>query len=136
MALYRKIGRELLMSQILIIEDDIDFNQVLCRALAKKGYGVLSATNGKQGIDLYKSHPADLVITDILMPERDGIEVITYLRRIAPGVKIIAISGGGAGGSGEDYLRSTRTVCNIQYTLAKPFGKNQLLKMIQELLKQ
>lgn len=124
------------MSQILIIEDDIDFNQVLCRALLQKGYGVSSATNGQQGIDLYKSNPADVVITDILMPERDGIEVITYLQKIAPGVKIIAISGGGSGGSGEDYLRSTQAVCNVQYTLAKPFGKSQLFEMIQELLRQ
>lgn len=124
------------MSQILVIEDDIEFCEILCKVLKKKGYGVLAASNGKKGIDLYKNNSADLVITDILMPERDGIEVICTLKKIFPGIKIIAISGGGKFGSGREYLQSAKVVCNIEHTLTKPFGRNQLFRMIQEILKQ
>jgi len=122
------------MSQILVIEDDVEFNQVLCKALSKEGYTVQSATNGKQGIHLCNESPADLVITDILMPQGDGVEVITCLRKDFPDVKIIAISGGGQCGTGLDYIRSVQIVCNIDYALVKPFKKDQLFQVIQKLL--
>jgi len=123
------------MSQILVIEDDIDFNQILCKVLIKKGYEVLSAINGKEGLSLYEKNLADLVITDILMPEQDGIEVILKLKKMSHDVKIIAISGGGQDISGQEYLQSVRAICNIEHTLTKPFEKDRLLQIIQELLK-
>jgi CheY-like chemotaxis protein len=123
------------MSKILVIEDDAEFNKVLCEALMKKGYSVLSAPDGKKGIDLYRKTLADLVITDILMPEQDGIEVILNIKKISPNVKIIAISGGGQFGTSQEYLQSAQVVCGVQYTLSKPFERNQLFRMIQKILK-
>jgi len=124
------------MSQILVIEDDIEFNNVLCSILSKNGYGVLSATDGKQGLHLYEENLADLVITDILMPEQDGVEVISCLRKNFPDVKIIAISGGGGYGTGQEYLHSVQIVCHVNCALTKPFRKDQLFEAIQELLQQ
>lgn len=122
------------MSRILVIEDDLDFNESLCKILTKSGHEVLSALDGKEGLNLFKENSADLVITDILMPEQDGIEVISKLKKNFPNVKIIAISGGGKHMSGQEYLESARIVCNIQYTLTKPFTKDQLFEIIQKLL--
>ena len=122
------------MANILVIEDDVEFNELLCMTLNKKGYAVLSAPNGKIGIDLYQKHLPDLVITDIVMPEQDGIEVICTLKKISPDVKIIAISGGGSLGSGQDYIESAKTMFNIEYSLVKPFPKEQLLQIIQKIL--
>jgi len=124
------------MPQILVIEDDLEFGEVLCNALVKKGYGVLSATNGQEGFHMYKNNPVDLVITDILMPEKDGAEMISDLKKCFPDVKIIAISGCGEYGTGQEYLQSTRLVCNVEHTLAKPFGRDKLFLMIQEILRE
>lgn len=124
------------MPQILVIDDDIDFTEVLCKTLVKKGYGAFPAFNGKDGIELFKELAADLVITDILMPEPNGIEVITALKRIAPEVKIIAISGGGPLISGREYLQSVEIICDIDYTLVKPFKPDYLLRIIREVLTQ
>jgi CheY-like chemotaxis protein len=123
-----------MMSKVLVIEDDIDFSQDLCRALQKEGFHVFMAQNGKQGIAMYQKYLADLVITDILMPEQDGIEVIMSLRKDFPDIKIIAISGGGQGGTGQEYLESARIICNMKYTLAKPFSRDELFYMINEVL--
>ena len=122
--------------QILVIEDDIEFNEILCKSLIKNGYKVLSAANGKEGVHIYEENRVDLVITDILMPEKDGVELIVGLKKCFPNVKIIAISGGGEYGSGQEYLNSTRMVCNIEHTLAKPFKRDRLFFMIQDVLRE
>ena len=125
-----------LTPQILVIEDDIEFGEVLCNALVKNGYRVLSAADGREGMHMYEDNPVDLVITDILMPERDGVELIIDLKKCFSEVKIIAISGGGECGSGQEYLQSTRLVCNVEHTLAKPFRRDQLFLMIQDILRE
>jgi len=122
--------------QILVIEDDLEFGEDLCKTLVNKGYRVLSATNGNEGFYMYQDNPVDLVITDILMPEKDGVEMILDLKKCFPDVKIIAISGGGKGGTGQEYLQSTRFVCSVEHTLAKPFGRDKLFQTIQEVLRK
>lgn len=122
--------------QILVIEDDIEFNEVLCKALIRRGYRVLSAANGREGMHVYEENRVDLVITDILMPEKDGVELIIYLKKHFQDVKIIAISGGGQCGSGQDYLQSTRMVCDVEHVLAKPFARERLFLMIQDVLRE
>jgi len=93
-------------------------------------------TNGRKGYYMYKNNPVDVVITDILMPEQDGVELIAHLKKHFPDVKIIAISGGGEYGDGQDYLQATRLVCNVNHTLAKPFSRDRLFLMIQDILKE
>ena len=122
------------MQEILVIEDDKDFSESLCRMLTRKGYGVVTALSGLDGINLFKEHPADLVITDILLPDRDGLNVILDLQKFFPNVKIIAISGGGHCASGKEYLDDIQLLSNVRYTLTKPFHSKELFKMIHEIL--
>lgn len=121
------------MQEILIIDDDLDFNESLTKMLSRKGYGVRQATTGQGGVDLFKKHPVDLVIADILLPDRDGVNVILDIQKALPGIKIIAISGGGHCASGEEYLNDIQLLCNVQHTLAKPFQCNQLFDLIDGL---
>lgn len=100
--------------------------------LERPGYKVLEAPNGKEGIKLFREYPVDLIITDLLMPEKDGIEVIMELKRDFPDVNIIAISGGGHVGA-EDYLHMAEKL-GVQYTLAKPFDREALLKAVRDLM--
>ncbi len=83
------------MPRILIIEDDEEIRDLLESLLTREGYTVATAANGKQGVAAFLAQPFDLVITDIIMPEKDGIEAIMDLRRGRPELKLIAISGGG-----------------------------------------
>ncbi len=122
------------MLEILVIEDDRDFNQSLCNMLTRQGYGVANTDNGLDGISLFKKHPADLVITDIVLPDCDGLKVILDLKKFLPSVKIIAISGGGHCASGEEYLKDVQLLSNVQHTLAKPFHSDELFKLIHEVL--
>ena len=79
------------MAQILVIEDDLEMRETLQTMLERKGYDVLVAANGREGFDVFSKEPTDLIITDILMPEKDGIDVINYFHSNYPEVNIIAI---------------------------------------------
>ena len=120
------------MERILIIDDDAQVLDVIHLALAREGYEVLKASNGKEGIKLHRKNPVDLVITDLIMPEKDGIETILELTAEFPEVKIIAISGGGHIGP-EDYLLMAN-MFGAKRTLAKPIERNDLVKAVKEVL--
>ena len=81
------------MARILVIDDDEQMRSLLCRILTHDGHDVFEADNGQTGIEIFDKEGADLVITDLVMPEKDGIETIVVLRRTFPALKIIAISG-------------------------------------------
>lgn len=120
------------MAEILIIEDDELLRQMLARCLAANRYVVREAGNGHEGLRLMRERPACLVITDIVMPDMEGIETIRHLRRDYPGTKIVAISGGGIGDA-KDYLKIAREL-GAQRTLSKPFLPAELLSAVEELL--
>ncbi|KAA3657385.1 MAG: response regulator [Calditrichaeota bacterium] len=120
------------MQRILIIEDDEDIRIMLQKILEREHYETEVASNGKEGLELYKATPFDLVITDIVMPEKEGIETITELRKMQPDVKIIAMSGGGHGGV-ESYLHMAK-LFGAQRTIAKPFQRTELLDVIHDVL--
>jgi YesN/AraC family two-component response regulator len=121
------------MANILIIDDDPQILNMLSQILKRAGYGVVEALDGKQGLKLYRENPTDLIITDIIMPEKEGLETIMELQRDFPDVKIIAISGGGHN-LAENYLYMAR-VLGVQRTFAKPIARDELLKSVSELLK-
>ncbi len=121
------------MARILVIDDDDQIRAMLQQRLEREGHKVVSAGDGKLGMKLFREEPAELVITDIIMPEKEGIETIMELRRDFPEVKIIAISGGGKV-SPDEYLHIAEKF-GAHRTLAKPFGREELLKAVQELLK-
>ena len=84
------------MAVVLVIEDDDHLRGLLRAVLERAGHTVEDAPNGAAGLKRFYSHPADVVVTDIIMPEKEGLETIIELKRDHPEVKIIAISGGGA----------------------------------------
>lgn len=121
------------MAKILIIEDDLRFQRMLRQMLQQTGYEVLTASDGKVGMDVYCNEPTELVITDIIMPNKDGVETIFEFHRSFPDTKIIAISGGGRG-KAEDYLESFGQAPNVKYTFQKPFVMDEMLQAVKELL--
>ena len=122
------------MSRILVIDDDDLVLDMLFQSLTREGYDVLIASNGEEGLRLYREEPVDLIITDLIMPEKEGIETIIELRQDFPDVKIIAISGGGFIGK-KDYLHMAR-IFGVQQTFTKPVAREQLLDAIRELIKE
>lgn len=120
------------MTRILIVEDDEDIRDLVRDILEGEGYDVLVAGDGNVGSKLWREQAVDLVITDIVMPEKDGIETIAELRRHYPDVAVIAISGGGRVGP-EHYLESAALLGAVS-TLTKPFGRNDLLSEVRKAL--
>jgi DNA-binding response OmpR family regulator len=96
------------------------------------GHEVVEAADGREGTRLQRQHRADLVITDLIMPEQEGLETITALRRDYPGLKIIAISGGGRIGP-EAYLPAAREL-GADRVFSKPFDVQELAETVRELL--
>ena len=120
------------MARILLIDDDDALRTMLRLTLIHFGHTVIEARNGREGLDLFPHAEADLVITDIVMPEVEGIEVLMTLRKIKPRVKIIAISGGGRV-SATDYLRIAQRL-GAAKVLTKPFSNEALISAIDEVL--
>lgn len=119
------------MTRILLIEDDSTLRWFLYHHLIKEGYAVLDAVHGADGLRQLRKNPVDLVITDMLMPEMDGVETIQQLRQSFPAVRIMAISGGGMA-SPDHYLKIARKL-GADKTLKKPFTFPELLGVIHEL---
>jgi CheY-like chemotaxis protein len=120
----------LAMAVILIIDDTDMVRDLLQKSLERVGHDVRAAKDGLEGLRLFNEFPPDVVITDILMPDCDGIEVIQALRKQRPGLKILAISG--ADGA-MDFLRAAQCI-GATRTLHKPLLVSTVLKTIEELL--
>ncbi len=121
------------MTHILIIDDDEQILTMLSQVLAKEGYEITTAIDGRQGIELYKEIRADLVITDIVMPDMEGLEAIRKLRKENNDIKIIALSGGGFVDP-DEYLKIAKQF-GAKYAFAKPVDLKKLKTTIKELLK-
>ena len=121
------------MKRILVIDDDMQMRQMLQQMLEREGYDVVDAPDGKEGMKLYRQDPTDLIITDIIMPEKEGVETIIELRRDFPDVKIIAISGGSRGIDAESCLFAVNQF-GADCVFSKPFDRKELLEAISGLL--
>ena len=122
------------MSTILIIDDDEQFNLMLKSALTIKGYDVDTASNGKEAKALYQSNVYDVIITDIIMPNVDGYEVILDLRRMGMGDRIIAVSGGGRTAA-DDYLITAKHF-DVAATFNKPVDLQALRAKVEEIIQK
>ncbi len=122
-----------LQQRILLADDDEAVRSVLRRSLERAGYEVREASDGRAALKLLASTPADLIITDLVMPEMEGIEFILAMRKTHPKLPVIAMSGGGRAVGPDDYLKIARA-CGAVKILAKPFETEQLLAAMQELL--
>lgn len=120
------------MSQVLIIDDEPGICNLLRLILERKGYSVETAADGLEGIQKFNQDPAELVISDIIMPEMDGLKVIQTLRRENPEVNIISISGGGRV-SATDYLDLAKKL-GVRFAFEKPIDREALLGAVDELL--
>ena len=120
------------MARILLIEDNDPIRALLLETLELAGHTVIEARNGHEGLALFQHFTADLVITDMVMPEMEGFEVLQELRSTHPAMKIIAISGAGLD-SGAGYLQMAKLL-GAAKVLAKPFSVDVLIAAIDELL--
>ena len=118
--------------KILVIDDDEQMLVLLRQVMEWSGHEVVEAADGRAGMLVQRQHGADLVITDLIMPEQEWLETITSLRRVFPGLKIIAISGGGRIGP-EAYLPAAREL-GADRVFSKPFDVQELAETVRELL--
>ena len=120
------------MAQILVIDDDNDFRTILCATLEDAGHEVSEAQDGREGLDCFRSNPVDLVMTDLIMPEPEGVETILKLRQENPEIRIIAMSGGGRSDATEflNYADKFGATGRLQ----KPFSRDHLLVTIDKVL--
>lgn len=120
------------MPSILIIEDDDLFREALADALVERGYTVWRARDGDEGMRLYRVEPTDVVLTDIVMPNQEGTELIARLRRESPEVGIIAMSGGLAHDA-PLYLKIA-SAFGANRTLRKPFRVEALMEALDAVI--
>ena len=118
------------MARILVIDDEAVTRFPVCRILQTAGYEVEEASDGQLGLELYRKNPADLVITDIFMPGKDGFEIVEEIRTDDPKAKIITTTGG----KGDDCAKAKEL--GAARTFVKPFLLQELLAAVKEVLGQ
>jgi len=132
------------MKRVMIIDDEEDIRIVLKETLVRAGFDVVVACDGKEGLSLLREKPADLVITDVIMRGKDGVETAYDIRMEFPQTKIVVMSGGGNAApigyeptavSTTAYLASAAAV-GADMTITKPFDREELIKAVTELMKQ
>jgi CheY-like chemotaxis protein len=120
------------LKRLLVADDSADMRESLKLVLERAGYEVALAPDGERALEMQRRRPADVLITDIFMPERDGLETITVFRREFPATRIIAMSGGGVRINGALYL-DTAGAAGADATLRKPFDPKALLGVLQSM---
>jgi DNA-binding response OmpR family regulator len=120
------------MASILVIDDDEIMNGMIVQLLTEAGYNAEGARDGKRGLTMLDAKPFDLIVTDIIMPEKEGIETIVAVRKKNKTLPIIAISGGGKLGPAQ-YLHMAQQF-GADYAFQKPFNNEQFLAAVRECL--
>jgi CheY-like chemotaxis protein len=119
------------LRRLLVVDDNEDMRQSMKRLLEHFGYEVSVARDGRHALEMQQQAHADVLISDIFMPDTDGLETIKQFREAFPAIRIIAMSGGGASLEA-DYL-STASVVGADAILRKPFSKESLLQALEKL---
>ena len=122
------------MARILVVDDEPEVLLLLTDILESAGYEVVSATNGAEGLKEYQQGEIDLIVTDIIMPDKEGLESIMDYKQLNPDVKIIAISGGARIGP-HTYLKMAEKF-GARKVFSKPFRNKELLDAVEELLSE
>ncbi|MEH0019461.1 MAG: response regulator [Desulfobacter sp.] len=120
------------MARILLIEDDDKFRKMLVMLLETSGHEVAEAEDGTKGLETFSGSNFDLIITDIFMPDQDGLEVVRAVTDQQADVKILVISGGGRQGAFQ-YLEYAK-IFGADKTLVKPFENQEFLSVVDKLL--
>lgn len=116
-------------ARILVVEDEPDFCEIVAEVLRLEGFVVTTASDGKEALSALEGQDFDLVITDIVMPRMDGLELILQMRKRYPDLPVAAMSGGSEMDSAL-YLRMARHF-GVVATMTKPFGADQLLAVVR-----
>lgn len=124
--------KEEIMKKILIIDDEEPIRKMLTKFLTLNGFDVISVSDGNKGIESYKDESPDLVITDLIMPEKNGLELIKELKSINNEIKIIAMTGGGI--THPQMYLDLASKFGAERTFAKPVNNDDLLSAINEIL--
>ncbi len=119
------------MASILVIDDEAGVREFIRIVLERDGHEVVEAGDGEAGLRVLEGQAIDLIITDIIMPEKEGIETIIEARRVNPAVKIIAISGGGRGKG--NYLKAAKAL-GADRTFAKPVSSATITEAVRQLI--
>lgn len=120
------------MARVLIIDDDVALRTTMRKILERAGHEVIEAGDGHEGLARFREEGADVVVTDLIMPEKEGIETILELREEARDVRILAVSGGGSMEPGVRLFDAT--ALGADASLAKPFTIEQLREAVAALL--
>ena len=120
------------MKRILVIDDEAGARQLVRRLLEREGYFIMEAKDGEEGISMFRADPCDMIITDLVMPVKDGLKTILDVREFAPTVPVLAISGGGTIAK-ERYLAAAAFIERVE-TLAKPFTREALVDLVRRML--
>ena len=123
-----------MIAKILIIDDDKSTRVLIRLILESAGHCVFEAEDGMKGVKIFNENKIDLVVTDIIMPEKEGLETIIDIRNICPDVKIIAISSGGSDSADPNIYLKMANELGAQEVIAKPIGKIELLASVNALL--
>lgn len=117
---------------ILVVDDDTDVRELVCWMLKEDGYDAIPAGGGREALERLALHPPDLVITDVVMPDVDGFEVLLKLRLLAPGTGVLVMSGGGRIAP-DLYLETARRM-GAKAVLSKPFTRAEMLDAVHQAL--
>lgn len=120
------------MAKILIVDDDPGILVLLRALLEREGHSVCEARDGRTALEIYRAAPPDLLVTDIVLPGKEGLDLILELERIHPGIKVLAISGGDR--IEPEYYLDLAKILGARATLAKPFAPLEFLRLVRELL--
>jgi DNA-binding response OmpR family regulator len=119
------------LKTILVIDDDPFIRAMLRQAFEEKSFRVVEARDGDEGLDVFGAEEVDLVITDIIMPGKEGLSTIRDLLKASNGLKVIAMSGGGM--TGNDYLPMAVDL-GVRHTFVKPFPMNEMTSAVDDLI--
>ncbi len=118
------------MIRVLVVDDDEAFRQTVCDLLLDGDFEILSAESGAQSFAVLRNQSVDIVLTDIVMPDEDGLEIVRKIKKMNPAPKIVAMSGGGRIAA-TDYLEIARLM-GASATIKKPFKRQELVDLLQQ----
>lgn len=121
------------MARILIIDDEVSIRGILREILEQENHEVVEASNGIEAAKKFKEYPFELIITDLVMPGKSGIELIIELQNVAPDIPILAISGGGGITGRFDYLQIAKLI-GAKAIMTKPFKNDEVKQKVSSML--
>ena len=121
------------MFSILVVDDEDSVRELVKEMLSRDGYTIYEASNGQEAVDSFNEHPVDLILTDLVMPEKSGIDLIMQLKNENSQVKVVAISGGGGITGRFDYLPIAKLL-GARAIIRKPFTMAEIRKAVSEAL--